>query len=47
LTKVDERLVLVEDKVASWDEGLERTSSLEALIDADRVAAWDKAEENV
>jgi len=40
-------LVLVEDKVESWDEGLERTTALEALIDADKVAVWDKAEENV
>ena len=44
---VDERLIAVEDNVDSWNEGLERTTALEALIDENKIAGWDKAEENV
>jgi hypothetical protein len=47
LKDLENRVEVIEEKDESWDEGLERIDSLEALIDADKVAAWDKAEENV
>jgi hypothetical protein len=47
LKDLENRVEVIEEKDESWDEGLERIDSLEALIDADKVVAWDKAEENV
>jgi hypothetical protein len=47
LKDLENRVEVIEEKDESWDEGLERIDSLEALIDADKVTAWDKAEENV
>lgn len=47
LKDLEDRVEVIEEKDESWDEGLERIAFLEALIDTNKVAAWDKAEENV
>lgn len=47
LENLEDRVGAIEEKDESWDNGLERITALEDLIDADKVAVWDKAEENV
>lgn len=41
LNALADRVVLIENKVSDWDEGLNRTATLEELIDSDKASAWN------